>query len=73
MRWVLKSTLDGAYCQDVFCDGTPLIPEAGAQVMLPQEDDVFKPGIVSEIFVDKETEPGVIKVICTAPKSYADH
>jgi hypothetical protein len=67
MRWVLKSTLDGANCQDVFCDGTPLIPEMGAQVMLPQTDEVFKPGIVSEVLVDKQHDPGVIKVICVNP------
>ena len=69
MRWVLKATLDGTFCQDVLCDGTPLIPEAGAHVMLPQEDDVFKPGIVSEVLVDKVTEPGVIKVVCIKPES----
>jgi hypothetical protein len=70
MRWVLKATLDGAYCEDVFCDGTPLIPETGAQVMLAQEDEVFKPGIVSEVLIDKQNDPGVIKVICVNPTSY---
>ena len=67
MRWLVKTLLDGEPFEEVHCDGTPLIPEEGAELMLPHGDDGFVPAIVYELLVDRRHEPAILKVICVSP------
>ena len=64
MRWLVKTLLDGEPLEEVHCEGTPAIPEQGAELMLPRDNDDFVPAVVSELFVDRRHEPAILKVIC---------
>lgn len=67
MRWLVKTQLDGEPFEEVHCEGTPLIPEQGAELMLPRDDEDYVPAIVSELVVDRRNEPAILKVICISP------
>ena len=67
MRWLVKTLLDGEPFEEVYCSGTPAIPELGAELMLPRDEEDFVPAIVSELVVDRRNEPAILKVICVSP------
>lgn len=67
MRWLVKTSLDGEPFDEVHCEGTPLIPEQGAELMLPRDEEDYVPAIVSELVVDRRNEPAILKVICVSP------
>jgi hypothetical protein len=67
MHWLVKTLLDGEPFEEVHCEGTPPIPEQGAELMLPRDDEDYVPAIVSELIVDRRNEPAILKVICVSP------
>lgn len=67
MRWLVKASLDGVYCDEFSGKGIPIIPDEGAEVMLPSADGSFVPGVVSEVKVDQSTSPAVLRIICFSP------
>lgn len=69
MRWVVKTSLDGAYCDELIGEGSPAVPEQGAELMLPTSSGAFVPGIVSEVEMDQSQSPAVLRIICVSPES----
>lgn len=67
MRWVIKTSLDGAYCDEFSRDGVPVIPDEGANLMLPTENGVFVPGVVAKVQINQSRSPAVLRILCVSP------
>jgi hypothetical protein len=67
MRWIVKTSLDGQFSDDVICRGDPLVPEVGSRILLPLDDNAYVSAIVMEIEINKRHVPAVLRVICTNP------
>ncbi len=67
MRWLVKTSLDGIYCDEFRGEGVPVIPDEGTELMLPAGDGAFVPGVVSEVNVDQSHSPAVLRIVCVSP------
>ncbi len=70
MRWVVKTSIDGIFIDDVFCVGEPLVPGKGSMVLIAVEGR-YDPGVVIEVQIDKTQHPAVMQVICLSPEAYS--
>ena len=69
MRWIVKTSLDGQVFDDVVCEGRPSIPEQGAEILIPV-DDHYASGVVSEVSVDEQQSPAVLRLTCLNPDAF---
>lgn len=69
MRWVVKTSLDGRIYDEVSCEGTPTIPEDGAHLLIPV-DGRYVSGVVSEISIDQNHDPAVLRITCLNPDAH---
>ncbi|BBO35168.1 hypothetical protein [Lacipirellula parvula] len=67
MRWIVKTLLDGVYCDEFQAEGDPIIPVDGSEIMISADGDRFIPATVMEIDVDKSKSPAVLRIICRSP------
>ncbi|WP_428306178.1 hypothetical protein [Lacipirellula sp.] len=67
MRWIVKTLLDGVYCDEFQAEGDPIIPVDGSEIMISTDGDRFISATVTEIDVDKSKSPAVLRIICCSP------
>lgn len=73
MRWIVKTSLDGAYCDEFHAEGDPIIPVDGSEVMISADGNRFLPATVTEIKVDKSRPPAVLRIICCTSRTHGEH
>lgn len=67
MRRIVKTSLDGVYCDEFHADGDPIIPDGGAEIIIPTDGDRFIPATMTGIEVDRNKRPAVLRIICCSP------
>jgi len=70
MRWIVKTSLDGQVFEDVICEGRPSIPERGAEILIPVNDH-YASGVVSEVSVQENNVPAVLRITCLNAAAFA--
>lgn len=69
MRWIVKTSLNGEFFDDVVCDGARMVPEDGCNVLIPV-DGHYTSAVVSEVTVDKSQTPALLRIVCLSPEAF---